>query len=1355
MGDDVPSFASRANRFLFRRRLGEGAFGVVWEVYDKKREAKVALKSLVRTDPAALLRFKREFRALADLVHPNLATLYELLSFDDVWFFTMEFVDGTDFVRHVTGRVDPWAMTEDEPAGATLRMDDTGSIVPTRLSEEPAAPSGAESQEVLHDKPTMTSDVTAAIASQIQRSVAGRGAPRKVAFEPDRIRAATRQLALGLSALHEARKLHRDIKPSNVLVTNEGRVVILDFGLITDLAPEGVTEGNRAVVGTPGFMSPEQALGKSLSPATDWYSVGAMLYVAMTGRMPFEGTPLQLLLRQQQLDPVPPSDFVSGIPEDLEQLCLDLLEREPSDRPTASEILGRLGGPDTVRLSIPPPSMRRTPFVGRRPYIAALREAYAFTERGRAAAVLIYGGSGVGKSTLVRRFLSELRVREPNAVILSGRCYEREAVPYKALDNLVDELSLHLRKLDAEDVAALMPRGVESLARLFPVLRQVEAVAYPQQLGAPIADPLELRMRAFGAMRDLFARLAGTRPVVLAIDDLQWGDADSDALLAELVRAPAPPLLLIATYRADEIYASPLRLAFSASADSDLVTKVQELHMTEFSLAEAEELATSLLGFQDLRRAKSIAEESGGNPLFIEALVQHLELTSEPHPQVPPPRDGDAEKVLPKTDAPPPGEPPSLPVPTLKTALPGALLARSFDPSAAPVISERLPPPPRLPGMGTIPRIDFADMIRTRVELIPEGARLLLETVIVAGRPIDLAIAMHAAGIKSFDPSMLAILIVSHLAKSRPRGGGAVQVEPYHDRVREHVLMQIPSERVKAHHAALAAAFEAGGDADPELLATHYEAGGQHDKAADYALKAAAEAERALAFDRAARLYETALRGTASPSRAHLIRLGEALVNAGRGARAADVFLDAARGVSGPALIDLRRRAAEQLLLSGHVERGLDLFRLVLDSLGMSLPASSRAAIASLLLRRAQIRLRGLRFEERDADAEELRRIDACWAVAIGLSLVDTFRGADFQARHLLLALNAGEPYRIARALTLEVPYSAAGGTRTQRRTERILRIASSLAERINNPHALGLTTMARGTAHFLVGEWKKAFEFASEGVVLFRERCIGVAWEIDTAEIFALTALMMLGRWNEMAERMEEDLRSAAARGDLYATTHINIVVGWCVEIAADAPEAARRRLDANFREESRTSFGTEHANHLYASANIHLYLGEAESAYALIKRHWSDLLRSFTLEIQVSLIDMLDLRARAAIGAAMAPDTGESRRRALLAAAERDIRRIEKERVPWGNAVAKLQRFNLARARGARAQARFYAIAAENALLECNMEVHAAVAQRRLGELAGGAEGQAFIDAADLRLAAHGIKNPEQIAKMFAPGG
>ncbi len=152
-----------SRRFLLRRRLGAGGFGIVYEAFDRERDATVALKVLRRRDGRSIARFKNEFRSLAETVHENLVQLHELHAEGDAWFFTMELVRGGDALTYV-------------------RVDDDG---------------GAET-------------------------------PR---FDEERLRAVLRQLAAGLSFLHRSGKLHRDVKPSNVMVTGEGRVVIVDFGL--------------------------------------------------------------------------------------------------------------------------------------------------------------------------------------------------------------------------------------------------------------------------------------------------------------------------------------------------------------------------------------------------------------------------------------------------------------------------------------------------------------------------------------------------------------------------------------------------------------------------------------------------------------------------------------------------------------------------------------------------------------------------------------------------------------------------------------------------------------------------------------------------------------------------------------------------------------------------------------------------------------------------------------------------------------------------------------------------------------------------------------------------------------------
>jgi serine/threonine protein kinase len=155
----------------------------------------------------------------------------------------------------------------------------------------------------------------------------------------------SRQIAEGLDAAHRCNLIHRDIKPSNIwLETIRSRVKILDFGLarISDSADPNITQ-TGVILGTPAYMSPEQAAGLNLDGRSDLFSLGTVLYRMVTGKPPFRGSNNLAILRSLSIDqPVPPNEHNPQIPPRLSNMILKLLEKEPDARPSSAMLLAQL-----------------------------------------------------------------------------------------------------------------------------------------------------------------------------------------------------------------------------------------------------------------------------------------------------------------------------------------------------------------------------------------------------------------------------------------------------------------------------------------------------------------------------------------------------------------------------------------------------------------------------------------------------------------------------------------------------------------------------------------------------------------------------------------------------------------------------------------------------------------------------------------------------------------------------------------------------------------------------------------------------------------------------------------------------
>jgi eukaryotic-like serine/threonine-protein kinase len=582
-----PSLPIDVGRYRVLRWLGAGGMGVVYEAVTRDGSRRVALKTLQRLSPAGLYRFKTEFRSAQNVVHPNLVGLYELVGDDDAWFFTMEFLEGTSFLARVCPGIE--AAGAPDPAATQVVAPDEGASAGDEIDgAEPAAATGL-------------------------------AAP---GFDEARLRDALRQLAAGVAALHEAGKVHRDLNPGNVIVTPEGRVVVLDFGLITSVAEDGVeVDSFDGVAGTPGYMAPEQA-DRAGTPASDWYAFGVMLYEALAGRLPYRGAFSALFAAKRAAAPTPPSAICDGVPADLEALCLDLIRASPADRPSGAEVQRRLGVPtdDSVSRVMTPA------WIGRGNELRALLAALAAVAPGAPVIAWVHGASGIGKTALLRQ-LGAIAAEQRAARVLAGRCYERETLPYNAVDALIDALTHHLRGLSAEAATALLPPDILDLARLFPVLHGVAAVATAPRRRFEVRDPDEVRRRAFACLRALLGRIGATRPLVLCLDDLQWGDVESARLLVEVLgvrddAAPPPALLLVGAYRSDEAAGSALLRELGGPRGADLRRLGPGLDLALGPLAPDDAAALARASAGPYALAAAIAAAGEGNPFMIEELAR-------------------------------------------------------------------------------------------------------------------------------------------------------------------------------------------------------------------------------------------------------------------------------------------------------------------------------------------------------------------------------------------------------------------------------------------------------------------------------------------------------------------------------------------------------------------------------------------------------------------------------------------------------------------------------------------------------------------------------------------------------------
>jgi serine/threonine protein kinase len=1125
-------------RFEVLGPLGAGGMGTVSLAYDRRLRARVALKTVGQVTGKALLRFKQEFRSVKGLSHPNLVSLGELLESEGKWYLSMEYVEGTNFLDHVR----PLTARELD-ASQTMRPSQshawvTGSVGDSSTLDGSITASGNDFDGAGYD------------------SMGGNGAEL---FEEGRLRHCLLQLVDATHTLHEAGRVHRDLKPSNVLVTSSGRVVILDFGLISEFQDERAKQETK-VVGTPAYMAPEQAAGLPTGPPADWYAVGVMLYEALCNRWPLVGSPLTMMADKQSQIAKRPSEWTDqAVPEDLEQLCMELLHVDPNARPRGEAILQWLGaGPKawgTVRDDPPEFSgVREMPCVGREIELNRLAQVFEATRTKRARQLLILGESGIGKSAVVReavsRFTGQVNMRP---WVLRGRCHEHEQVRFKAFDALVDQLSIELpERFGLAEIRELLPRQAWLLCRAFPVLQRVHAFAEMGVRHGTWQHRGALQRQMFAAFRELFSRLAERCHLVMVIEDLQWADAGSWSLLAALTSGTdAPPMAVVATGRT-ELLDSPPEIALPVLQSPALERlTLGPLTSTDFTkLAEMHGRPVD----SDSALAHSLVEAAAGHPFFLDVLLRSTIDFSE-------------------------AAPPSL------TECLWAEIAKLNAQDRAILEMLALAERPLEPAdLATLAGLDGAALSHGLDRL---RGRLWIRSTSGA----------HAGRVEVFHDQIRQTLLA--------------HIEPEIARHKHLAIARMLEERGEDLERLVTHLLRAGQDREAASWAI---------QAADTAMDAMAFESAVALYDVALRYppEDQAARQELLVARAHALAWTGRGIEAAQAyldAQASTASLDSA--------LELRTKAAIHLLSAGQLDTGFELLSELGREIGLPVPRGGTTTMLHLLRERALLRLTNLRparlreansAKPIELDFQARLRLEICSAASRVYTAHDVFLAGYFTTTYVRLALRSQEPDKVAIALSLE------GVTRSYlgdgRKGEHMMSEAETILARLASPDpfAVACVALQRGVHVGLLAEDCERYR-ESVSVALRKLRKSGRADrgdDLGVAVRATMTSLALLcravasaraGELRSLESQLREYLDDARGRDDRSAMIHALVSPDFgMTHLIQGRPEILQETIDegrALLGElDGSSSFRLGHLSALLSQIRCAIYRGDPDAA-------------------------------------------------------------------------------------------------------------------------------------------------------------
>jgi len=439
-----------------------------------------------------------------------------------------------------------------------------------------------------------------------------------------------------LQYAHSQGVLHRDVKPENIMITEQGVAKLMDFGLAKMLGQPRQTQ-DGVIVGTVAYVAPEIALGKGADTRSDLYSLGAVLYEAITGKPPFPGEdPVKIIFSHIHDYPISPDKLNPKLPHALAECIMKLLEKDPEKRyqstadlhevlRDAAEELLRKAAPPAQKpvLVVPGPrslARKEIQLIDRVEEMNRLREAVDRAVRGEGGLLFLRGEAGIGKTRLTRELGAYARLRGMN--VLYGRCPALLTMtgipPYILWSEVIRD---YLLASTAEQLYRVIGFYPSEVSKLVPDLRQ-RLGAIPQSIQI---DPEHERDRLFEAVSQFITNISKEAPLLVVLDDLQWTDQSSLLLMHYLARGVSRErLLLVGAYRDNEVDDKhPLSPVLTELNRERLL---QAVLLKRMSLNDVSEMIRQILEQDDVPRefCELAYRKTGGNPFFVEEVMKSL-----------------------------------------------------------------------------------------------------------------------------------------------------------------------------------------------------------------------------------------------------------------------------------------------------------------------------------------------------------------------------------------------------------------------------------------------------------------------------------------------------------------------------------------------------------------------------------------------------------------------------------------------------------------------------------------------------------------------------------------------------------